>query len=350
MAAITYKDAGVDIERGDALVDRITGFAKRTHRPGVLAGIGGFGALFSLKELGRFEDPVLVTGCDGVGTKLKLAFMANAHKTVGIDLVAMSVNDILCQGADPLFFLDYFATGKLDVEQAAAVVEGIAEGCMQAGCALVGGETAELPGFYASGEYDLAGFAVGVVEKKAILPRPDVVPGDIVLGLPSSGLHSNGYSLARKLVFDVLGLSIDGDLPQNVGKVKDVLMTPTRIYVKPVLEAVKRSSVKAIAHITGGGLIENVPRVLPPNTKAVLSPVAWPMPKLFSVLQAASGAAPAEMFRTFNMGIGLVLVVAEAHAAEVERVLKAEGETVYRLGQVEAGIGEPVCILSGVNG
>ena len=350
MTAITYKDAGVDIERGDALVDRITGFAKRTHRPGVLAGIGGFGALFSLKELGRFDDPVLVTGCDGVGTKLKLAFMANAHKTVGIDLVAMSVNDILCQGADPLFFLDYFATGKLDVEQAAAVVEGVAEGCKQAGCALVGGETAELPGFYASGEYDLAGFAVGVVEKKAILPRPDVVPGDIVLGLPSSGLHSNGYSLARKLVFDVLGLSIDGDLPQNVGKVKDVLMTPTRIYVKPVLEAVKRSSVKAIAHITGGGLIENVPRVLPPNTKAVLSPVAWPMPKLFSVLQAASGAAPTEMFRTFNMGIGLVLVVAEAHAAEVERVLKAEGETVYRLGQVEAGSGEPVCILSGVNG
>jgi phosphoribosylformylglycinamidine cyclo-ligase len=349
MAAITYKDAGVDIERGDALVDRITGYAKRTHRNGVLAGIGGFGAMFGLRELGRYDDPVLVTGCDGVGTKLKIAFMADEHKTVGIDLVAMSVNDILCHGADPLFFLDYFATSKLDVEQAAGVVEGIAKGCEEAGCALVGGETAELPGFYTNGEYDLAGFAVGVVERKNILPRPDVVPGDVVLGLASSGLHSNGYSLARKLVFDVLGLSIDGQMPQGIGTVRDVLLKPTRIYVKPVLELIKNSSVKAIAHITGGGLIENVPRVLPPNTMAELSPVAWPIPKLYSILQAASGSTATDMFRTFNMGIGLTIIVGAAHANEAERMLKEAGETVYRLGEVKPSSGEPTCVLTGVN-
>jgi phosphoribosylformylglycinamidine cyclo-ligase len=348
--AVTYKDAGVDIERGDALVDRITGFAKRTHRSGVLAGIGGFGAMFGLKELGRYDDPVLVTGCDGVGTKLKVAFMANEHRTVGIDLVAMSVNDILCHGADPLFFLDYFATGKLDVDQAAAVVEGVAKGCEEAGCALVGGETAELPGFYTSGEYDLAGFAVGVVERQRILPRPDVVPGDVVLGLPSSGLHSNGFSLARKLVFDVLGSSIDGELPQGAGKVRDVLLAPTRIYVRPVLKLIESSSVKAIAHITGGGLIENVPRVIPPNMKAELSPVAWPMPKLYSILQATAQASATEMFRTFNMGIGLVIIVGAAHANEAEKILREEGETVHRLGEIKPSSGEATCVLTGVNG
>jgi phosphoribosylformylglycinamidine cyclo-ligase len=349
MGPITYKDAGVDIERGDALVDRIAPLAKRTHRSGVLSGVGGFGAMFGLKELGKYQDPVLVTGCDGVGTKLKLAFMADAHDTVGIDLVAMSVNDILCHGAEPLFFLDYFATSKLEIEQAAAVVSGIARGCELAGCALVGGETAELPGFYTNGEYDLAGFAVGVVERSKILPRPDVVPGDVVLGLASSGLHSNGYSLARKLVFETLGLAMDGELPHGAGKVRETLLAPTRIYVQPVLEAIEQSSIKAIAHITGGGLIDNVPRVLPPNTRAMLNPVAWPIPKLFTVLQAAAGANAAEMFRTFNMGIGLVLVVAPAHVEKTTQILERHGEKVYRLGEVEAASGEATCVLAGVN-
>lgn len=338
--AVTYKDAGVDIERGDALIDRIAPLAKRTHRKGVLAGVGGFGALFGLRELGTYEDPVLVTGCDGVGTKLKLAFMANEHRTVGIDLVAMSVNDILCHGAEPLFFLDYFATSKLDVDQAAAVIEGIAEGCQQAGCALVGGETAELPGFYTPGEYDLAGFAVGVVERRRLLPRPDVVVGDVVLGLASSGLHSNGYSLARKLVFETLGLGLDDQLPKGAGPVRETLLAPTKIYVQSVLPVLDR--VKAIAHITGGGLLENVPRVLPPNTRAEINPVSWPMPKLFSVLQAASGAASDEMFRTFNMGIGLVLVVGAGH---VDAVM-AELPECYRLGQIVPGPAEPDCVIA----
>ncbi len=345
--SLTYKGAGVDIDAGERLVDRIRPLAQRTARPELLAGVGGFAGLCKVPE--RYRDPILVSGADGVGTKIKTAFATGRHDTVGIDLVAMSVNDVAVTGAEPLFFLDYFATSKLDVDQAAAVVAGIAKGCELAGCALVGGETAELPGFYSPGEYDLAGFAVGVVDRKRILPRPDVVAGDVVLGLASSGLHSNGYSLARKLVFETLGLGIDDMLPHDAGRVREALLAPTRVYVKPVLEALERSSVKAVAHITGGGLIDNVPRVLPPGTRAFLNPVAWPMPKLFTVLQAASGASPQEMFRTFNMGIGLVLVVGAAHATATRQILEQHGEKVYELGAIEASSGEPTCVLGGVN-
>ena len=346
--ALSYGDAGVDIASGDEVVDRIAGFAKKTHRRGVVAGIGGFGALFSLKELGKYEDPILVSGCDGVGTKLKLAFMAGEHKSVGIDLVAMSVNDVLCHGAEPLFFLDYFATGALDVAQTVDVVAGVAEGCSRAGCALVGGETAELPGFYAKGEYDLAGFAVGIVERAELLPRSDVAVGDIVLGLASSGLHSNGYSLARKVVFDVLGLGLDDPLPMNAGTARKVLLEPTRIYVKPVLELRKTVPVKAIAHITGGGLVDNVPRVLPHGTQLVVNPVAWPVPKIFTIIQGGGEIVASEMYRTFNMGIGLIVVVAPADAARASAELERLGEKVYELGHIEAHQGEARCTIEGV--
>ncbi len=345
----SYDAAGVDMARGDEVVDRITPLAKKTHRPGVLAGIGGFGALFSLKELGRYEDPILVSGCDGVGTKLKIAFAAGAHKTVGIDLVAMSVNDVLCHGADPLFFLDYFASGRIDVAQTTDVVSGIAEGCARAGCALVGGETAELPGFYSGGEYDLAGFAVGIVERKRLLPNGTAKAGDVVLGLGSSGLHSNGYSLARKIIFETLGLGLADALPMNAGKVGDVLLEPTRIYCKPVLALREKVEVKAIAHITGGGLVENVPRVLPDGVALEINPTAWPVPKIFTVIQAGGAIEPSEMFRTFNMGIGLVLVVAANEASTAADFLRAQGETVYELGHLSAGSGEARCSIAGVS-
>ena len=330
---LSYKDAGVDIDAGDALVERIKPLAKKTMREGVLAGIGGFGALFEVPK--RYKEPVLVSGTDGVGTKLKLAFEWGMHDTVGIDLVAMSVNDVLVQGAEPLFFLDYFACGKLDVDTAAAVVGGIARGCELSGCALIGGETAEMPGMYPPGEYDLAGFAVGVVEKSAILNGADVQAGDVVLGLASSGVHSNGFSLVRKCIEragDALPATLDG-MP-----FRERVMMPTRLYVKPVLAALKEARIKGMAHITGGGLVENIPRCLPEGTKAVLDKACWPQPEIFGWLQREGGIAEAEMHRTFNCGIGFVLIAAAAEADRAEQVLQALGQSVHRIGRIEARV------------
>ena len=328
---MTYRDAGVDIDAGDALVERIKPAAKRTMRPEVLGGIGGFGALFEVSK--KFKEPVLVSGTDGVGTKLKLAFMLNRHDTVGQDLVAMSVNDILVQGAEPLFFLDYFACGKLDVGTAATVVEGIAKGCELAGCALIGGETAEMPDMYPAGEYDLAGFAVGAVEKSKIIDGKSIVPGDVVLGLASSGAHSNGYSLIRRIVERA-----QPDLAADFhGKpFADALIAPTRIYVKPLLKLMEAVTVKGMAHITGGGLTGNVPRVLPENVTAVIRQSAWTLPPLFQWLQAQGQVADAEMHRVFNCGIGMVVIVAAAEAARAQELLTTAGETVYTLGRIEA--------------
>ena len=331
---LSYRDAGVDMDAGDALVEAIKPFAKRTMRPEVLAGIGGFGSLCRLPE--KYKQPVLVAGTDGVGTKLKLAFQFQRHGTVGIDLVAMSVNDVLVQGAEPLFFLDYFACGRLDNEIAASVIKGIAEGCERAGCALVGGETAEMPGMYPEGEYDLAGFCVGVVEKDRILDGRGIVPGDVVLGLASSGPHSNGYSLVRKII------AAGRPAPELV----DALMAPTRIYVKPVLKLLAAGKVKGLAHITGGGLVGNVPRVLPEKTRAVLQKRSWPRPEVFRWLQDAGRVAEDEMFRVFNCGIGMAVVVAPSHVAEAKALLEREGEQVYEIGRIEAGpAGEPECVV-----
>ena len=338
---LSYKDAGVDIDAGDALVERIKPLAKKTMREGVLAGIGGFGALFEVPK--RYKEPVLVSGTDGVGTKLKLAFEWNMHDTVGIDLVAMSVNDVLVQGAEPLFFLDYFACGKLDVDTAAAVIGGIAKGCELSGCALIGGETAEMPGMYPAGEYDLAGFAVGAVEKSKILSGADVKPGDVVLGLASSGVHSNGFSLVRKCIERAAG-----QLPATLdGKpFKQALMEPTRLYVKNVLAALAAHPIKALAHITGGGLLENIPRVLPAGCAAKLLRGSWPQTELFAWLQATSGIDDTEMNRTFNNGIGMVVVLDAAHAAACAEFLREAGELVFEIGTIEAQAGAAQVVLS----
>ncbi len=327
--SLSYRDAGVDIDAGDALVERIKPLARKTLREGVLAGIGGFGALFEVPK--RYRAPVLVSGTDGVGTKLKLAFHLNMHDTVGIDLVAMSVNDILVQGAEPLFFLDYFACGKLDVDTAARVIGGIARGCESAGCALIGGETAEMPGMYPAGEYDLAGFAVGVVEKSLIIDGSSIAPGDAVLGLASSGAHSNGYSLVRKII-DRVNPDFNADFHGR--PLRDVVMEPTRIYVKPMLALMQAVKLKGIAHITGGGLVENVPRVLGAGLTALLRRDAWTMPPLFEWLQGHGGVADAEMHRVFNCGIGMVVIVADADAAQAAARLTAAGETVWRIGEI----------------
>ena len=333
MSSLTYRDAGVDIDAGDALVDRIKPFAKRTMRPEVLGGIGGFGALFEISK--KFREPVLVSGTDGVGTKLKLAFQLNKHDTVGQDLVAMSVNDILVQGAEPLFFLDYFACGKLDVDTAATVVQGIARGCELSGCALIGGETAEMPSMYPDGEYDLAGFAVGAVEKSQIIDGSTIRPGDVVLGLASSGAHSNGYSLIRKII-EVSQPNLDGDFHGR--PLRDVIMEPTRIYVKSLLALMEKRAglVKGMAHITGGGLLDNVPRVLAENLTAVLKKDAWEMPYLFQWLQGAGNVDAQEMYRVFNCGIGMVVIVAPEDAEMAVAQLRATGETVCTLGTIEA--------------
>jgi phosphoribosylformylglycinamidine cyclo-ligase len=328
--SLSYRDAGVDIDAGDALVEAIKPYAKRTMRPEVLAGIGGFGALVEISK--KYREPVLVAGTDGVGTKLKLAFQLNRHDTVGIDLVAMSVNDVLVQGAEPLFFLDYFACGKLDLASATDVIKGVARGCELAGCALIGGETAEMPSMYPAGEYDLAGFAVGVVEKSAIIDGKDIVAGDAVLGLASSGAHSNGYSLIRAIIERAkpdLRADFDGR------PLADVLLEPTRIYVKPLLALMRQIKVKGLAHITGGGLVENIPRALPEGVTAVLRQSAWPMPPLFKWLQQHGGVAEAEMHRVFNCGIGMTLIVAEKDAATALRMLAEAGESVYRIGRIE---------------
>ena len=328
---LSYKDAGVDIDAGDALVERIKPLAKKTMREGVLAGIGGFGALFEVPK--RYKEPVLVSGTDGVGTKLRLAFEWQMHDTVGIDLVAMSVNDVLVQGAEPLFFLDYFACGKLDVDTAAAVVGGIARGCELSGCALIGGETAEMPGMYPPGEYDLAGFAVGAVEKSKILTGQNIAAGDVVLGLASSGVHSNGFSLVRKCIEragSALPATLDGK------PFKQAVMEPTRLYVRNVLAALAVQPIKALAHITGGGLLENIPRVLPEGIAAHLVKGSWPQTELFAWLQTTAAISDFEMNRTFNNGIGMVVVVAAAHAAATAHMLREAGEKVFEIGVIAA--------------
>ena len=335
VGGLSYRDAGVDIDAGDALVDRIKPMARSTMREGVLAGIGGFGALFEVPK--RYREPVLVSGTDGVGTKLKLAFHLDRHDTVGIDLVAMSVNDILVQGAEPLFFLDYFACGRLHVDTAAAVISGIAEGCRQAGCALIGGETAEMPGMYPDGEYDLAGFAVGAVERSAIIDGKSIVPGDVVVALASSGPHSNGYSLVRRIV-DVSGADLSADFDgRPLGM---ALLAPTRIYVKPVLDLLRTVPVKGLAHITGGGITENVPRVLPANVVADLRLASWELPPVFQWLQQQGRVADAEMHRVFNCGIGMVLVVSATDADRTVAHLNAAGETAWIVGDIRARNGD----------
>ncbi len=329
--SLSYKDAGVDIDAGERLVDRIKSVAQRTRRPEVLTGLGGFGALFELPK--GYQEPVLVSGTDGVGTKLRLAMQLRKHDTIGIDLVAMCVNDLVVGGAEPLFFLDYYATGKLDVDTAAEVVTGIGIGCEQAGCALVGGETAEMPGMYEGEDYDLAGFCVGIVEKSKILDGSAVRSGDVLLGLASSGPHSNGYSLIRKIV-EVS--NADLNQPMGAGTLGEALLEPTRIYVKSLLPVLKSQPVSALAHITGGGLLENIPRVLPANTKAVIDKTRWQLPEVFSWLQAQGNVAEQEMYRTFNCGIGMVVCVPAAAADAVRGELEAAGETVFTIGTVEA--------------
>jgi len=329
--SISYRDAGVDIEAGDALVEQIKPFAKRTMRPEVLGGIGGFGSLFAVPQ--KFKEPILVSGTDGVGTKLKLAFELNKHDTVGIDLVAMSVNDILVQGAEPLFFLDYFACGKLEVGVAAQVIKGIAQGCEQSGCALVGGETAEMPGMYPPGEYDLAGFAVGCADKSKLIDGTTIAAGDVVLGLASSGAHSNGYSLIRKLI-EKSGIDFESDFHGR--KFKDVVMEPTRIYVKSLLKLIEALPVKGMAHITGGGITENIPRVLPAGLTAEIQAASWQLPPLFQWLQAQGNIVPSELYKTFNCGIGMAVIVAKAHVAQAKQLLEASGETVFEIGIIRA--------------
>ena len=333
---LTYADAGVDIDAGNALIDRIKPAAKRTHRSGVMAGLGGFGGLFDLKAAG-FDDPVLVAATDGVGTKLRIAIDTGNVDTIGIDLVAMCVNDLVCQGAEPLFFLDYFATGKLELDQATRIIEGIAEGCARSGCALIGGETAEMPGMYHAGDFDLAGFSVGAMERGAALPE-NVAEGDVLLGLASDGVHSNGYSLVRKIV-ELSGLGWGDDAPFATGSLGKALLAPTRLYVKSTLAAIRAGGVHGLAHITGGGLTENLPRVMPEGLGADVDLGAWTLPPVFSWLGEVGGIAPQEMLKTFNAGIGMVVAVDPAQADAAHAVLVEHGETVVRLGTVTKGTG-----------
>ncbi len=339
---LTYKAAGVDIDAGDALVERIKPMAKRTTRKEVLGGLGGFGALCEIPA--GYKEPVLVSGTDGVGTKLRLAMQLGIHDTIGIDLVAMCVNDIVVTGAEPLFFLDYYATGKLDVDTAAAVVSGIAEGCEQAGCALVGGETAEMPGMYEGEDYDLAGFCVGVAEKSRLIDGSRVAPGDVLIGLASSGPHSNGYSLVRKIL-EVSGASTDD--PMAGTTLGAALLAPTRIYVKSLLKLISAVDVKSLAHITGGGLPENLPRVLADNTVAVIDKRSWPRPEVFRWLQEAGEVPEDDLLRTFNCGIGMVVCVPAAQAAQARSLLTACGETCFDIGRIEAATGAPVVRFTG---
>ena len=340
---LNYKDAGVDIEAGDALVERIKPFAARTLRPEVVSGVGGFGGLFAIPP-GKYKEPVLVSGTDGVGTKLKIALAAGKHDTVGIDLVAMSVNDVLTSGAEPLFFLDYIATGRLDVDQATEVVKGIAEGCARAGCTLLGGETAEHPGAHGN-EYDLAGFCVGIVERSRILTGASIRPGDMLVGLGSSGVHSNGFSLVRRILSDAR-VALEARPPELGGKtVSEVLLEPTRIYVKDVLALLQAVEVKGLAHVTGSGLPGNVPRCLPDGTRAVLEAKAWPRPPVFDWLQRLGGVSDAEMDSTFNMGLGMVAVVAAAAVQPAIALLSARGVPAWAVGRIEASTGEPTAVV-----
>lgn len=335
MDPLTYKQSGVDIEAGDEAVRRIIPLAMKTFRPEVLGGIGAFAGFFRVPS--GYREPVLVASTDGVGTKLKVAVMLDRHDTVGIDLVAMGVNDLVVHGAAPLFFLDYLAVSKVVPAQVEAIVGGIAEGCRQAGISLIGGETAELPGLYAPGEYDLAGFAVGVVERDRIVNGSAVKPGDRILGLASSGLHSNGYSLARKVIFERLGLRVTDSLPGVGRSVGEELLTPTRIYVRPILDLLAGLPVAAMAHITGGGITGNLPRVLPEGCRAVIERGTWPVPTIFELIRSEGQVTEAEMYRTFNMGLGFLAVVAAEHTGEAKRRLEASGESVFEVGEVQAG-------------
>ena len=348
LGANRYRRAGVDIDAGDALVKAIAPLARSTARPGATAELGGFGGLFDLREAG-FEQPLLVAATDGVGTKLQLLAQTGGHEIAGFDLVAMCVNDLLAQGAQPLFMLDYFATGKLDPDAASAVIAGIAEGCREAGCALIGGETAEMPGHYRPGDYDLAGFAVGAVERSRLLPRADIGPGDVLLGLASSGLHANGFSLVRKVMRDH-SLFLADPAPFAADQtLASTLLVPTRIYVKSLLGLFEHDVVKALAHITGGGLTDNLPRVLPEGVVARIDAGSWHAPPVFLWLYEAARMTPEEMLRTFNCGIGMILVVVAEHAADVMRFLGEKGETVYRLGELIAGDGPPKVRVDGVD-
>lgn len=338
--SLTYRDAGVDISMGNASVEKIKPLVQSTYRPEVLADLGGFGGLFALDK-SKYDEPVLVSGTDGVGTKLRVAFMLNRHDTIGIDAVAMCANDILVSGAEPLFFLDYVAVGHLEPEQFTQVVSGVAEGCRQAGCALIGGETAEMPGFYKDGEYDIAGFCVGVVDRKAIIDGSTITEGDVIIGLPSTGLHSNGYSLARKIFFDHADYAPDQHLDALGETVGDALMRPTKIYAEDVLPLInaEKCLIKGMAHITGGGLSENVPRILPKHLDAQFDCTSWPRPAVFDVMQDLGNVADEEMYRTFNMGLGFVLIVGAADADEVTAQLTARGVAHYTVGAVVAGSG-----------
>lgn len=343
---LTYADAGVSIDAGNALVKAIGPLARLTARPGADAELGGFGGFFDLKAAG-YDDPLLVAANDGVGTKLKLAIEAGKHDGVGIDLVAMCANDLIVQGAEPLFFLDYYATGKLDNDVAAAVVASIAEGCRQAGCALIGGETAEMPGMYAAGDYDLAGFCVGAVDRSKVLTGREIGPGDVILGLASSGVHSNGFSLVRKIIAE-RGWNLSERYPWAGGRtLADVLLEATRIYVRSLLPLVQAGKIKGLAHITGGGLLENIPRVLPNGAHAVVI-TGWPAPPVFDLLAEGGNVAPGEMVRTFNCGIGMAVVVASDRANEVGASLEAAGESVHRIGEIEAG--QRGCTVNGADG
>jgi phosphoribosylformylglycinamidine cyclo-ligase len=334
--SITYREAGVDITAGNRAVDLIKQRVKATWRPEVLQDVGGFGGLFALNA-GQYQEPVLVSGTDGVGTKLRVAQLMKRHETIGIDVVAMCVNDIIVYGAEPLFFLDYLAVGQLQPEQVAAIVSGVAEGCRQAGCALIGGETAEMPGFYAAEDYDIAGFAVGVVDKPKIIDGSKIKAGDCLIGLASSGLHSNGYSLARKVLLEVAGLGLNDYLPELGQTVGEELLTPTRIYARLVKDLLGHFTLLGLAHITGGGLVENVPRVLPTGLRARFQLGSWPVPPVFSLIQERGPVAEPEMFRTFNMGLGMVLVVPSSEAGGVLDYLLDKGEPAYRVGEIVRG-------------
>jgi phosphoribosylformylglycinamidine cyclo-ligase len=343
MKASAYKDSGVDIDAGADLVDRIKPAVKATSRTGMMGGLGGFGALFDPKAAG-YTDPILVSSTDGVGTKIKIAIDCNHHQTIGIDLVAMCVNDLIVQGAEPLFFLDYFACGKLDVATAQTVIEGIAQGCVQAGCALIGGETAEMPGLYAQGDYDLAGFTVGAVERGQQITGEQIKEGDVVLGLPSSGVHSNGFSLVRRLV-EQAGLSYDSPAPFDPSRtLGEALLTPTKIYVKSLLPAVRAGGIKGMAHITGGGLTENIPRILPKGLAVRLDCASWPALPVFSWMAQTGSLAPEDMARTFNCGIGMVVIVDPAHLPRCLDLLKAQAETPYVIGAVTKSEGGPIIL------
>ncbi len=337
--AISYKDAGVDISAGNVAVERMKAHVRRTERPGVLGGLGGFGGLFSL-DTRRYPEPVLVAGTDGVGTKLKLAFLTGKHDSIGIDCVAMCANDVLVQGAEPLFFLDYLAVGKLDPGQVESIVAGIAEGCCRAGCALIGGETAEMPGFYPAGDYDVAGFCVGVVNRDRIIDGSGITPGDLLVGLPSSGLHSNGFSLARKVLFEVAAFDPGKFVPQLGRTLAEELMLPTQIYVKPMLPLVEAGLVKGMAHITGGGLAENLPRVLPQGVGAEIDLRTWQIPGIYQLIRESGRVEAGEMLRTFNMGIGMVLVLAPADLPRARQLLTQAGQESVLIGKTVAGPGK----------